>query len=169
MQSLFVLFCFFTSSERHIGFYLSFLSSFERNIGGPGACYKVLAELICFVVVFCVFFSSSYFERNIGGPGVCYKVLAELSPGFADTGPPRGVSTGGKQIAPRYTNIHLYFIFAIRRKININTSGSTKTANRYKSASQQGGQGEGSRNIRITLFFFFFGKCQKPLHRIFQN
>ena len=74
------LFCFFTSSERHIGFYLSFLSSFERNIGGPGACYKVLAE---------------------------------LSSGFADTGPPRGVSTGGKQIAPRYTNIHLYFVFAI--------------------------------------------------------
>ena len=77
---LFVLFCFFTSSERHIGFYLSFLSSFERNIGGPGACYKVSAE---------------------------------LSPGFADTGPPRGVSTGGKQIAPRYTNIHLYFVFAL--------------------------------------------------------
>ena len=42
-----------------------------------------------------------------------YQVLAELSPGFADTGPPRGVSTGGKQIAPRYTNIHLYFVFAL--------------------------------------------------------
>ena len=66
--------------KKNIGFYLSFLSPFERNIGGPGACYKVLAE---------------------------------LSPGFADTGPPRGVSTGGKQIAPRYTNIHLYFVFAI--------------------------------------------------------
>ena len=60
----------------------------------------------------CFFFSSS-FERNIGGPGACYKVLAELSPGFADSGPPRGVSTGGKQIAPGYTNIHLYFVFAI--------------------------------------------------------
>ena len=61
----------------------------------------------------------------------------------------------------------LYLLLVVETKTN--TSGSTKTANRYKSASQQGGQGEGSRNIRITLFFFFFEKCQKPLHRIFQN
>ena len=89
----------------------------EKNLSID--CYRVAQSLfVCFVVVFCfclwvLFIFLSFFERNIGGPGACYKVLAELSPGFADTGPPRGVSTGGKQMAPRYTNIHLYFVFAL--------------------------------------------------------
>ena len=61
----------------------------------------------------------------------------------------------------------LYLLLVV--ETNINTSGSTKTANRYKSAPQQGGHGEGSRNIRISLFSFSSKKCPKPLDRIFQN
>ena len=58
----------------------------------------------------------------------------------------------------------LYLLLVV--ETNINTSGSTKTANRYKSAPQQGDKGR-DPEIKGSHFFLFLRKNAKSLSIVF--
>ena len=158
---------------------MSFLSPFERNIGGPGACYRVVQ-----IYFFCfLFFYLRLLKDTLGFIYLFYRLLKETlvdqvlvirywqswAPDSQTLALPGGsVREASKLLRGIQTYICILYLLEVV-ETNINTSGSTKTANRYKSAPQRGDKGRDPEIKGSHFFLFLRKKCQKPQYRIFQN